>query len=257
MRNTIITNNGYYIDSNNNKWSTEKYSLEEATQASASLKGCHHCTDCEHMSISCMCKNLDHVYQWHNLKANGADVKRHLKKGCPHFEECDKKTCRLQNYRDFDVILVCGAPGSGKSTLAEKLVARDIADTWVEADDFFLNEEGVYNFDPKKLATAHQYCFDQFKEAVNNHLRVVVSNTFTMKWERENYLNFARKHNLKIGYVHCENIFENTHGVPKDKVESVRERFESFSNVTPYRTHLEDIVIYKDNSTKGDKMLNF
>ena len=42
----LTLKNGYYFDENNNSWSAEKYTLEEATEASATLVACVDCVDC-------------------------------------------------------------------------------------------------------------------------------------------------------------------------------------------------------------------
>lgn len=48
--------NGYWIDENNNKWSVEKFSEEEAIKASKSLKYCTDCVNCEYCKYCTDCK---------------------------------------------------------------------------------------------------------------------------------------------------------------------------------------------------------
>ena len=48
-----------------------------------------------------------------------------------------------------------GVPGCGKSTLASHLVDENCV---FEADKFFINSEGNYNFDSRKLPFAHKWC---------------------------------------------------------------------------------------------------
>jgi hypothetical protein len=60
------------------------------------------------------------------------------------------------------------------------------------------------------------------------HSPVVVSNTFTQEWEMETYYELAAKY----GYRVCSLIVENRHGgvnehgVPEDKLEQMKTRFE-------------------------------
>ena len=49
--------------------------------------------------------------------------------------------------------IVRGIPGSGKSTLAKTLGGKHY-----EADMFFIDGEGHYNFDFTKIKDAHQWC---------------------------------------------------------------------------------------------------
>ncbi|WP_104718777.1 hypothetical protein [Helicobacter trogontum] len=43
----LILKDGYYVDSNNNKWSADKYTLEQAIERADTLVDCRHCIDCE------------------------------------------------------------------------------------------------------------------------------------------------------------------------------------------------------------------
>eukprot|EP01013_Petalomonas_cantuscygni_P033401 TRINITY_DN60351_c0_g1_i1.p1 TRINITY_DN60351_c0_g1~~TRINITY_DN60351_c0_g1_i1.p1 ORF type:complete len:245 (+),score=24.21 TRINITY_DN60351_c0_g1_i1:71-805(+) len=133
------------------------------------------------------------------------------------------------------VVLVRGLPGSGKST-----VARAIASTYkscvVEADDFFVNRaSGVYVFDPSLISDAHQECQRRAKAAIRGKTPVViVSNTFTQRWEMRTYVLAA----VKGGYrVHVVDLYDgnksddilasrNVHGVPPDRIAAMRQRYE-------------------------------
>jgi len=59
----------------------------------------------------------------------------------------------LNTTEKIKLTLIRGLPGSGKSTLARKLDAIHI-----EADQFFIQQNGVYLFNPKKLKAAHEWC---------------------------------------------------------------------------------------------------
>jgi hypothetical protein len=57
---------------------------------------------------------------------------------------------------------------------------------------------------------------------------IAVSNTFTQEWEMEDYFKLAEKYNYKVVSLIVENRHggKNVHGVPDDKLEIMRNRFE-------------------------------
>ena len=125
-----------------------------------------------------------------------------------------------------ELILLRGLPGSGKSTLA-KIIAGE--NGWVrEADMFFLDVEGKYNFIPSKIKEAHAWCQEEVEFLMNLEYRVVVSNTFTQEWEMEKYNELAKKYGYRVHSVIVENRHDgvNEHGVPADKLDAMEKRFE-------------------------------
>jgi hypothetical protein len=57
---------------------------------------------------------------------------------------------------------------------------------------------------------------------------IVVSNTFTQDWEMKFYRIIAKKYGYKIHTIIVENRHGgvNQHGVPEEKVEQMKNRFE-------------------------------
>ena len=122
------------------------------------------------------------------------------------------------------LILLRGLPGAGKSTLAKTFEgARHF-----EADIFFLDENGNYNFDATKLREAHEWCRNNVDNTMSFGIDVVVSNTFTQKWEMDAYYELAKKHNYVVFSLIVENRHGgvNKHNVPEDKLLAMKERFE-------------------------------
>jgi predicted kinase len=128
--------------------------------------------------------------------------------------------------------LVRGLPGSGKSTFAN-FIWNDYA--ICEADKFFYDKEGNYNFDATKLREAHEWCRNavetRMKDNQNNpqfYPEIVVSNTFTQKWEMEAYYKLAEQYGYRVFSIIVENRHDgvNQHGVPADKLEQMKNRFE-------------------------------
>lgn len=122
-----------------------------------------------------------------------------------------------------ELFLLRGLPGSGKTTLANSL-----GGTWVEADTYFINPEGEYEFNPSKLRQAHIWCQDSVDLAMNfQSERIVVSNTFTQEWEMQPYFDLAEKYGYRVSSLIVENRHGgvNKHGVPQEKLVQMKNRF--------------------------------
>jgi predicted kinase len=128
--------------------------------------------------------------------------------------------------------LVRGLPGSGKSTFANLITNKF---SICEADLFFYDNEGNYNFDGSRLKLAHVWCFNQVRTRMEDNKlnpqfypEIVVSNTFTQEWEMEKYYKVAEEYGYKVFSIIVENRHGgvNQHGVPADKLEQMKNRFE-------------------------------
>ena len=126
-----------------------------------------------------------------------------------------------------ELFLLRGLPGSGKSTLAKSLDGIHI-----EADQFFM-VEGEYKFDASKLKEVHNNCLTRTKSYMYIHSskdtaeRIIVSNTFTQEWEMKPYFELAEKNGYRVYSLIVENRHDgvNQHGVPADKLEQMKNRF--------------------------------
>jgi predicted kinase len=130
------------------------------------------------------------------------------------------------------LFLVRGLPGSGKTSFATH-IWNDYA--VCEADKFFCDKEGNYNFDPSKLKEAHSWCKNQVEIRMQDHQlnqqyypEIAVTNTFTQEWEMEDYLKLAEKYGYKVVSLIVENRHggQNVHGVPEDKLQIMKNRFQ-------------------------------
>ena len=135
------------------------------------------------------------------------------------------------NENQGELILLRGLPGSGKSTLAKIILQlpSNAEPEVLSADDFFETKEGIYNFDVTKLKEAHNYCQFRCSERMRQQKsRIVVANTFTQEWEMDEYFKMAERYNYRVHTVIVENRHgnENVHGVPEDKLQKMKERFQ-------------------------------
>jgi predicted kinase len=130
------------------------------------------------------------------------------------------------------LFLVRGLPGSGKTSFATA-IWNDYA--VCEADKFFYDKEGNYNFDPTKLKEAHAWCKNEVESKMIEHQNnqryypeIAVSNTFTQEWEMEDYFKLAEKYGYKVVSLIIENRHggQNVHGVPEDKLQIMKNRFQ-------------------------------
>ena len=139
------------------------------------------------------------------------------------------------------LIMVRGISGCGKTTLADILydgLRYDvIAGPEVEfasADDYFVDKDGVYQFDPSKLPDAHAQCQGRAQSAMEIGADIIVHNTFTQRWEMEPYLLMADEYGYRVSVVSLydggctdEELAErNSHGVPLEGISRMRERYE-------------------------------
>ncbi len=135
------------------------------------------------------------------------------------------------------LIIVRGAMGSGKSTFANKLTNKLIRFGYkptdichFEADQFFMDEYGNYNFVPTKLWLAHKQCLEKTKKCLLRDKIVIVSNTFATKKEMKPYMDFADENDIPVEVYRCTGEYQNVHGVPDNVVVAKRKQMEDIPN---------------------------
>lgn len=135
------------------------------------------------------------------------------------------------------LIIVRGAMGSGKSTFANKLTNKLIRFGYkptdichFEADQFFMDEYGNYNFVPTKLWLAHKQCLEKTKKCLLRDKIVIVANTFATKKEMKPYMDFADENDIPVEVYRCTGEYQNVHGVPDDVVVAKRKQMEDVPN---------------------------
>lgn len=136
------------------------------------------------------------------------------------------------------LFIIRGIPGSGKSTYVEEVLHPKFSNlVHIEADMYFYNKDGEYEFDPSKLSEAHEWCYETAKHELlglehpdmpSRKRNVAVANTFTQKWEMEKYLELATYEGVEVKVIRLENRFENIHGVPEEAIKKMQDRFEDY-----------------------------
>lgn len=120
--------------------------------------------------------------------------------------------------------LIRGVPGSGKSTMAQAMTDH----VHFEADMYMI-EDGAYQYNPEKVAESHFWCRAQMREALVSGKNVVISNTFSRAHEMSAYLAIARELGVAVEVVEAKGCWQNVHGVPAERIEQMRQRWEKIT----------------------------
>ena len=120
------------------------------------------------------------------------------------------------------LVLIRGLPGSGKSTMARVKYPNHIH---LEADMYFEDAQGNYNYDRSKLKQAHEWCYVTARNLLQLGKPVVVANTFVRKWELQPYLNLP----VDVQIVTARGNFKSIHNVPEKALERMRANWEAVS----------------------------
>ena len=128
------------------------------------------------------------------------------------------------------LIILRGLPGSGKSTLANDLcnATDDKVSSHFETDMHFM-VNGKYIFDRSKLGEYHQKTIQQVEEVMKNpkhNERIIVSNTFTQRWEMKPYIDLANKYGYKVQEITVKADFGSVHNVPPEAIQRMKDRWE-------------------------------
>jgi hypothetical protein len=80
-----------------------------------------------------------------------------------------------------------------------------------------------------KIKYAHDWCKEEVEFYMGyEHSPIVVSNTFTEEWEMDAYYELANQYGYRVFSIIVENRHGgvNEHGVPEDKLQIMKDRFE-------------------------------
>ena len=121
--------------------------------------------------------------------------------------------------------LVRGLPGSGKSTWAKE---RFPAFIHLEADMWFIDNEGNYNFNQDNLHIAHRWCQDTTRILLRNGFNVIVSNTFTTLKEMKYYVDLSEDLYVPLKVYSMTTMFGSVHNVPNETIKRMKQRWQKY-----------------------------
>jgi len=132
------------------------------------------------------------------------------------------------------LVILRGLPGSFKSTLANSLKEDNAV---IFSTDNFYMVNGEYKFTPELIKDAHTWNkLNALKAMFSSYPLVVIDNTNTTWWEVEEYVKMGLKYGYEIEFLEPNNperfnvdlCFErNTHNVPKEVIQKMKDRWES------------------------------
>lgn len=155
---------------------------------------------------------------------------------------------------EFVLVIMRGVPGSGKSSFAHDLqqsfhLTGGLSSAICSADQFFIRPDGTYDWNPKLLKNAHEWCFSRVKSAMSSEITVgehgwpegccsliILDNTNIVKAHYRKYVDLAKENGYSvrevvIGKFDEESLKEyckrNVHSVSLDTIKAMAGKFES------------------------------
>ncbi|KFO88657.1 NEDD4-binding protein 2, partial [Buceros rhinoceros silvestris] len=139
------------------------------------------------------------------------------------------------------LVLLRGVPGSGKSYLARSLLEDNPGGIILSTDDYFY-KHGQYHYDPDCLGEAHDWNTKRAKEAFEMEISpIIIDNTNIQAWEMKPYVALAQQFKYKVMFREPDTWWKfkpkelerrNIHGVSKEKIKRMLERFERCLSVS-------------------------
>ncbi|NXQ47025.1 N4BP2 protein, partial [Catharus fuscescens] len=133
------------------------------------------------------------------------------------------------------LVLLRGVPGSGKSYLARNLLEDNPGGIILSTDDYFY-KHGQYHYDPDCLGEAHDWNRKRAKEAFEMRISpIIIDNTNIQAWEMKPYVALAQQFKYKVMFREPDTWWKfkpkelerrNIHGVSKEKIKRMLERYE-------------------------------
>ena len=130
-----------------------------------------------------------------------------------------------------EFVIMRGLPGSGKSTLA-KQIAGDTGQQFA-ADDYFMDDQGNYNWSGDRVGAAHQWNHQRIKDAIEGGVSpVIMDNTNVSKWDlkqSKSLVEYAESmgYDVRIEQAQTPWAFDvnelakkNTHKVPLEAIQA-------------------------------------
>ena len=148
------------------------------------------------------------------------------------------------------LILVRGVPGSGKTTFVKTTFPNEFTFSKIngngkyihlEADMYFIDDKGNYNWSPQYIKEAHRWCTDTARIMMNNNVNVIVSNTFTTLKEMQPYIDHAKLLGIDVWVYRMMGQFTSVHNVPDDVIVKMKNRFENYEDEIFYGANIHEV----------------
>ena len=120
--------------------------------------------------------------------------------------------------------IVRGLPGSGKSTFAKsKLFAGMIV---IEQEQFWVNAEGEYKPDDKRLKDAYNYMLEMVEKTFSLHVNTVVTGHFLTNKSIAPLVKLCQKYRSNITIWRCVDRWPRIHGQSDATLQAMQAQFE-------------------------------
>ena len=121
------------------------------------------------------------------------------------------------------LFILRGVPGCGKSTVADLIACTGMTDIPNSVicctDDYFVDKNGNYNWNPKEIYRAHVYCQNKCQVAMlDNTTKIIIANTNTTPKDFKEYERLAENYGYRVFHLVVENRHggKNVHNVPAE-----------------------------------------
>ncbi|XP_019408428.1 PREDICTED: NEDD4-binding protein 2 [Crocodylus porosus] len=163
------------------------------------------------------------------------------------------------------LVLLRGVPGSGKSFLARNLLEDNPGGIILSTDDYFYKNE-QYQYDANCLGEAHEWNKIQAKKAFEKGVSpIIIDNTNIQAWEMKPYIALAQQYKYKVMFREPDTWWKfkpkelerrNIHGVSKEKIKRMLERYERCLTVNSVLNstvpNKSEITIWNEEPTRDE-----
>ncbi|XP_029767821.1 uncharacterized protein LOC112117333 [Terrapene carolina triunguis] len=162
------------------------------------------------------------------------DPRTYQKEGIHNFnfqQFSEDKLCRSQKL----LLILRGLPGSGKTTLSHILLGQNRDGVVFSTDDYFRQQDG-YTYNVAQLGDAHDWNQKRAKQAMDQgRSPIIIDNTNTQAWEMKPYVETALGKGYRVEFHEPDTWWKfdpeelekrNKHGVPREKIAQMLERYE-------------------------------